>query len=159
MPICAGLRLVTTNDQKLNADPTLAPWLLIIVSQLQVLLSIIGYTTPALKKTMLDLVTNYGTVGETQTGSRSRSGGVGYALKDLRYSKKKDKEGNSWPGSTASKRIAGFAGTGSENTAVVERGDHDSDGDSQKGIIRRDEVEVIYSSAAAEKQARPEWAR
>ena len=40
---------------------------------------------------------------------------------------------------------------------MVGNGDADSDGDSQKGIIRRDEIEISYTNAAPESHANEQW--
>jgi len=148
------LRLITINQYDLIRNPTLAPWLFVILSQIQILLSIIGYTTPALKKTMLDLVTNYGATTNSQAGSRARNGGS-YAMKDLRYHK--GSAAASWQRSSTGKKVVPFASSSFKANAVAERGDADSDGDSQKGIIRRDEVEISYTNATPEGRVDDQW--
>ncbi|KAK4977546.1 hypothetical protein LTR42_001916 [Elasticomyces elasticus] len=154
VPICAGLRLVTLSKDHLTHDPTRAPWLFVVLSQIQVFLSLIGYTSPALKKTMRDLVTNYGAADDSQAGF-TRTGGS-HEMDDLRH--QKNNTGSSWQRSNVGKRFVPFTGGGfSEANAVAKRGDTGSDGDSQEGIIRRDEVEISYVSAKPQDRAGELW--
>ncbi|KAK3621722.1 hypothetical protein LTR56_022614 [Elasticomyces elasticus] len=154
VPICAGLRLVTLSKDHLTHDPTRAPWLFVVLSQIQVFLSLIGYTSPALKKTMRDLVTNYGAADDSQAGF-TRTGGS-HEMDDLRHLK--NNTGSSWQRSNVGKRFVPFTGGGfSEANAVAKRGDTGSDGDSQEGIIRRDEVEISYVSAKPQDRASELW--
>ena len=124
VPFCAGLRLLAINRQRLHDNPTLAPWLFIILGQIQILISIIGGTSPALKKTMLDLVTNYGAVTDSPANSRVRTGG-GYALKELKSNKSKALASDA---SSGGKRFAPFVGSSHRNNAVAERNDVDGTG-------------------------------
>ena len=103
----------------------------------------ISGTSPALKKTMLDLVTNFGAVSESRANSTQRTGGS-YAMKDLRYGVQR-----SGQRSNASKRFVPFVGGTSSNNAVIGRrnSDGDDDSDSRKGIIRRDEIEISYENS------------
>ncbi|KAK4959469.1 hypothetical protein LTR10_004274 [Elasticomyces elasticus] len=138
----------------LTHDPTRAPWLFVVLSQIQVFLSLIGYTSPALKKTMRDLVTNYGAADDSQAGF-TRTGGS-HEMDDLRH--QKNNTGSSWQRSNVGKRFVPFTGGGfSEANAVAKRGDTGSDGDSQEGIIRRDEVEISYVSAKPQDRAGELW--
>ncbi|KAK5135296.1 hypothetical protein LTR08_005399 [Meristemomyces frigidus] len=154
VPVCAGLRLLATSKYDLTHDPTLALWLFVVSSQIQILLSIIGYTSPALKRTMFDLVTNYGVVSDSQAGCHAQNGGS-YAMKELRYYKAS--VGAPWQGSDAGKQSVRVASSSFKADALAERGDVDSDGDSQKGIIRRDDVEISYTRATPESRANERW--
>ena len=113
----------------------------------------ISGTSPALKKTMLDLVTNFGAVSESQANSSARTGGI-YAMKDLGYGAQR-----SGQGSKAGKRFVPFVGGSSSNNAVIGRrdSDGDDDSDSRKGIIRRDEIEVSYENSRKESYANNKW--
>ena len=129
-------------------------WLFAILSQLQVFFSLTSGTSPALKKTMLDLVTNFGAVSDSQAVSGDRTG-ESYAMKDLRY------RGGQRSGqvSNVSKRFVPFVGGSSSNNAIIGRrdSDRDTDGDSRKGIIRRDEVEVSYEITRKESCTNDKW--
>ena len=152
VPICAGLRLVTINQRKLIDNSTLAMWLFAVLSQIQVFLSMVGGTSPALKKTMLDLVTNFGAVSDSQAGTKT---GGSYAMKDLRY------HGGQKSGqlSNAGKKFVPFVGGSSSNNALIGRrdSDRDNDNDSQKGIIRRDEIEISYENTRKESYTNNKW--
>jgi hypothetical protein len=129
-------------------------WLFAVLSQLQVFISMVGGTSPALKKTMLDLVTNFGAVSDGHAVSGGRTGGS-YAMKDLRYHGRQ-KTGQV---SDASKKFVPFVGGSSSNNAIIGRrgSDRNTDSDSQKGIIRRDEIEVSYESARKESYTNDKW--
>ena len=148
------MRLVTISQSKLVDDPTLTMWLFVILSQLQIFFSMVGGTSPALKKTMLDLATNFGAVSGSQAASGGRTAGS-YAMKDLRY-RGGQKSGQ---GSNASKKFVPFSGGGSTNNAIISRhdNDHNNDDDSQKGIIRRDEIEVSYENTRNESYGNDKW--
>ncbi|KAK5693928.1 hypothetical protein LTR97_009545 [Elasticomyces elasticus] len=108
----------------------------------------------ALKKTMRDLVTNYGAADDSQAGF-TRTGGS-HEMDDLRHLK--NNTGSSWQRSNVGKRFVPFTGGGfSEANAVAKRGDTGSDGDSQEGIIRRDEVEISYVSAKPQDRPSELW--
>lgn len=126
------MRLMAFMRVESAADPTLSAWLFVDLGQIQIFLSLIGYTSPALKKTMIDLATNYGAVNELQTTFRHRPGGS-YALKDLRYLK--DTGGSGWRSLAMGRNTLPLASSSSRADPVVEA---DSDGDSQKGIMRRE---------------------
>lgn len=130
-------------------------WLFVTLSQIQIFLSMVGGTSPALKKTMLDLATNFGVVDNSQAGSYPRTGGS-YAMKNFSRSGGQ----KSAQVSNTSNKFVPFVGGGySNNNAIVGRrgSDRESDGDSQKGIIRRDDVEISYESTKNESFRTDKW--
>ena len=115
------------------------------MTQAQILFSLLGAASPALKKTMLDLQTNYG-ASESQSNSRTGYGGS-FAMKYLNSSKRN--MNNSHLTDSRDRNIP-FSGPGVKGTASIHgRSRNDerritSDGDSQEGIIRQDDYEVSY---------------
>ena len=99
---------------------------------------------------MLDLVTNYGAVSDSQAGSHLQSGGS-YALKDLRY--RKDSAGASWQGLNVSRKTMPFVSSDFHANTEVARDDVDGDGDCQGPILSRDEVEISYTHATPGRRA------
>ena len=111
------------------------------MSQVQIMFSLIGVATPALKKTMLDLVTNYGAT-DTQAGSKSGSGTF-----PLKYFNSKRNQSQQPSEGSKQRSHLPFTGPG-KGSAMVSRSRHDdtvkSDGDSQDGIIRHQDFEVSF---------------
>ena len=121
------------------------------MTQVQILFSLIGAASPALKKTMLDLMTNFGAASESQANSRAKYGGS-FPLKYIN-SKINSKRDVSQPSENDSKpRFVPFIGGETRGTAVVSvtrSNTHHkgvSDGDSQEGIIRQDDFQVSYDA-------------
>lgn len=116
------------------------------MSQVQILLALIGTASPALKKAMMDLATNWG--HQTASGGSNSGGGQSFGLK---YIKKRSQgsKGSSQPLNTSSgSRHIPFSGPGIGSSAFASINKHDkrvrSDGDSQEGIIRQDDFVVSY---------------
>jgi hypothetical protein len=129
----AQSRLATISQSALISDPTMAPWLFVILSQVQIFLSLLSAGFPPLKKTVLDLVTNYGAPEQSQSNSRS---GKGYALgylKKKRMSKSQkptSDHGESYPLPDIRKATRNAEDGGGIAQDI-------SDDDSQTGIVRR----------------------
>ncbi len=148
VPIWAGLRLLTISHSKLTQDPTIGVWLFVCMSQVQILLALIGAASPVLKKAMSDLQTHY---GDLTTDNQGRSGmGHSFALKYLKSKRTNRTNNGSQPtNSNGSKnRTIPFGGPGVSGSAMISRNRQEekiqSDGDSQEGIIRQDDYEVSY---------------
>jgi hypothetical protein len=154
IPVCSGLRLITVGASDFESDPTLDIWLFVIVSQIQIFLSLIGYTSPALKKTMLDLATNFGNTNESHASS-ARHNGSSLAPKSLGY--RKSSIAGSWKTSGIHLGTLRSAASHTKSQTVVEGGRPESDSGSQEGIIRRDEVEVSYARATPHVNAEEHW--
>ena len=112
----------------------------------------LGGTSPALKKTMLDLVTNYGAVSDSQANSRARNGGS-FPMKDLKHYRGH----KSSQASNAGKKFVHFAGGGSSSNAIIRRSEAECDSNSQEGIIRHDEIEISYENARKGSRANEKW--
>ncbi|KAK3114099.1 hypothetical protein LTR53_007917 [Teratosphaeriaceae sp. CCFEE 6253] len=140
VPICAGLRLATINQYKLTNDPTLMLWLFAVLSQIHIFLSMLGGTSPALKKTMLDLVTNYGGVSDGEAESRSKTYGRSIPMKDMKSRQQSSQASTS--------KFVPFVGGASSNIATVKSVPDRENRDSQEGIISRCEFEISYESAS-----------
>ena len=140
MPLWAGLRLLAIDHKKLTEDPTIGLWLFIIMTQAQVLFSLIGAASPALKKTMMDLRTDYG----AQTGSNSNSKPGTFPLKYLKSGRNR-----SQPTDSERSRTIPYAGA-AKGSALISKSRHEDkmtrDDDSQEGIIRQDDFEVSYDA-------------
>ena len=120
------------------------------MTQAQILFSLLSAASPALKKTMVDLATNYGAT----TPEASKAGGS-YQLRYLR-SKQSGKQLSDQNNTTTSKnRTIPFSGPakGSSIVRVSSRSRSRpeerirGDGDSQEGIIRQDDFEVHYDTS------------
>ncbi|KAK0855989.1 hypothetical protein LTS02_010790 [Friedmanniomyces endolithicus] len=111
VPICAGLRLATINQRKLTNDPMLMLWLFTVLSQIHIFLSMLGGTSPALKKTMLDLVTNYGGVSDGEADSRAKAYGRSFPMKDMKSRQQSSQASTS--------KFVPFVGGASSNIATV----------------------------------------
>jgi hypothetical protein len=133
---------LTASQVDIDSDPTLAPWLFVILSQVQIFLSFIGYTSPALKKTMIDLATNFGTIYDSQAGSTAHNGDS-FAMQS--FGSAKNMGNGARQRSYGGKRTAPLPGTSTKTSTLAKR-EADSDGDSQKGIMRQDEYEISYVS-------------
>lgn len=120
-------------------------WLFTVLSQIQIFLSLIAAGFPALKKTVFDMLTNYGVNEDSQTGSRS---GPSYIMN--RLSRKNKSNHSAGPESGHS---IPFSGTG-RGHAVVVRGKPKTptDDDSQKGIMRQDDYAVVVSYESSDPQ-------
>ncbi|KAK0246914.1 hypothetical protein LTS09_017941 [Friedmanniomyces endolithicus] len=140
VPICAGLRLATINQRKLTIDPMLMLWLLTVLSQIHIFLSMLGGTSPALKKTMLDLVTNYGGVSDGEADSRAKAYGRSFPMKDMKSHQRSSQASTS--------KFVPFVGGASSNIATVKNDPDREDRESQEGIISRCEFEISYESAS-----------
>lgn len=145
------MRLMTIKRASFANDYMLSSWLIVTLGQIQIFVSLIGYTSPALKKTMIDLATNYGAISESQAVSHRRPSQA-YAMKDLRYHK--NTGGKSWRSSVTGKKALPLVSSSSQAQPVIEV---ESDGDSQKGIIRRDEVEVTFSHPRSKDAPNESW--
>lgn len=158
VPVWSGLRLLTINREKLTRDPLLSLWLFIAMSQVQVLLALIGAASPVLKRAMADLVTNYG----AQTDSQNRSGGNSFALKYLkpRSNNKSNDALQTGSGSGGSKGHMPFGGSVVSGNPMTSRSRNEEkirgDGDSQEGIIRQDEYEVNFFHTESPERETPE---
>jgi len=114
---------MSVNTTKFTHDPTIAMWLFITLTQVQVMLALLSAAFPGLKKTLQDLVTRHG----AESGSHSSNKHKGsYALDKLRSSATRSAK----PSRLSKSKMD------AENTG---------DGDSQDGIIRQDEFEIRYS--------------
>jgi hypothetical protein len=119
------------------------------MTQAQILFSLLGAASPALKKTMVDLATNYGA-----TSPEASKAGSSYQLKYLRSKRSGNQLSES---ATESKtRNIPFSGPAKGNSVVrvssrSRRGEQTitSDGDSQEGIIRQDDFEVHYDNSTS----------
>ncbi|KAK0891623.1 hypothetical protein LTS16_025943 [Friedmanniomyces endolithicus] len=140
VPICAGPRLATINQRKLTIDPMLMLWLLTVLSQIHIFLSMLGGTSPALKKTMLDLVTNYGGVSDGEADSRAKAYGRSFPMKDMKSHQRSSQASTS--------KFVPFVGGASSNIATVKNVPDREDRESQEGIISRCEFEISYESAS-----------
>ena len=138
----AGLRLLSINHQKLTRDPTIGLWLFVIMTQGQILFSLTGAASPALKKTMMDLMTNYG----AQTESHSNSKPGSFPMKYLRSKHR------SQPMDSERSRNIPYSGA-AKGSALISKSKNDDrttrDDDSQEGIIRQDDFEVSYDHSEA----------
>ncbi|KAK0771638.1 hypothetical protein LTR59_012803 [Friedmanniomyces endolithicus] len=140
VPICAGLRLATINHRKLSNDPMLMLWLFTVLSQIHIFLSMLGGTSPALKKTMLDLVTNYGGVSDGEADSRAKAYARNFPMKDMKSCQQSSQASTS--------KFVPFVGGALSNIATVKSIPHREDRDSQEGIVSRCEFEISYESAS-----------
>ncbi|KAK4904965.1 hypothetical protein LTR49_025672 [Elasticomyces elasticus] len=140
VPICAGLRLATISQHKLTNDPTLMLWLFTVLSQIHIFLSMLGGTSPALKKTMLDLVTNYGGVSDGEADSRAKVHSRSFPMKDM--------ESRQQSSQASTSKFVPFVGGASSNIATVKSTPDREDRDSQEGIISRCEFVLSYESAS-----------
>lgn len=134
----AGFRLFTFHPMGARNDPTMAIWLFIVLTQIQIFMSLVAAGFPALKKTVLDLVTNFGVSEDSQNRSRY---GPGYILSSLTKRRRRKPEDS---GSSFHPHSAGPVGE-----SVTRAGGHTilSDDDSQKGIMRHDEYDVVVTAA------------
>lgn len=114
-----------------------------------------GGTSPALKKTMVDLSTNFGAATDSQSNSKQRSGykagGGSYAMRYLQNGSQK---------SNSEKTFAPFVGSSSVNHVVSGRRaseEGDGESESQKGIMRRDEIELSYESNRNRSSVSERW--
>lgn len=140
LPLLSGLRLLTLDSDNLENDPTLAIWLFVVLGQIQLLLSILAGATPALKKTMLDLITNYGALTDSHAGSRAASNNF-----PLRYITGVSNAQISSQGSAGrAHKITSLIG-GAKASGKSHQLHREGDGDSQEGIVRQEEFEVRYS--------------
>ena len=139
MVVLSGVRLATFQPANLKEDPTIAIWLFVVLTQIQIFLSLIAAGFPALKKTILDLVTNFGVSEDSQNRSRI---GPGYILSSLT---KKNKQSHPQESSSSFSPYTG----GTRGNTVVKAGANratSDDDDSQQGIIRQDEYDVIITT-------------
>lgn len=113
-------------------------WLFAVLTQIHIFVSLIAAGFPALKKTVFDMLTNYG-VNEASR-SRSRSG-PSYIMSKLSH-KKKSKHSMG----PESERSLPFAGSAIGNAVVVKgKPKTPSDDDSQRGIMRQDDYAVVVT--------------
>lgn len=139
--ILAGVRLAAYHPEKLRQDPTIAIWLFVVLTQIQIFASLIAAGFPALRKTILDLVTNFGVSEDSQ----NRSGrGAAYILSSLTRKGKRSQTQN------YSSVFSPYTGSKARATTVVKTGTNTqlSDDDSQMGIIRQDEFDVVVTTIA-----------
>lgn len=148
MVFWAGLRLLTISQDDLTIDPTISLWLFVIMTQAQILWSLLGAASPALKKTMVDLATNYGA-----TSPEASKAGGSYQLKYLR-SKRSGNQLSENVNESKNRSTIPFSGPAKGSSIVrvssrTRRGEErvTSDGDSQEGIIRQDDFEVHYDNS------------
>lgn len=136
--VLSGLRLAAFNPKAVSDDPTLAIWLFVVVTQIQIFLSLTATGFPALKRTVLAMATNFGVSAESQSRSQQTAS---YALSSLRKRSKTSQA----PESQREGRVDGR----SENTVKVQGGVGvgPSDNDSQKGILRHDDFDVVVEEA------------
>lgn len=137
--VLAGVRLAAYHPAQLSKDPTMAIWLFVILTQIQIFSSLIAAGFPALRKTVLDLVTNFGVSEDSQ----NRSGmGAAYILSSLTRKSKQKGTQNSSSG------FSPYTGNEARGNTVIKAGANPrlSDDDSQKGIIRRDEYDVVVTT-------------
>ncbi|KAK5117849.1 hypothetical protein LTR85_008623 [Meristemomyces frigidus] len=139
--VCSGARLASINRRKLTSDSTISVWVFVVLTQIQIFLALIAAGYPALKRTVLDLVTNFGVSDQSTSNSRP---GESYALRYLSRRSKADRSNHSgrWKVPTFSPFTATATGS-----AVVTGGKQNAleDDDSQKGIVRQDEFDVTVS--------------
>ncbi|KAK3658025.1 hypothetical protein LTR22_009077, partial [Elasticomyces elasticus] len=64
----AGLRLLSVSDQKFTQDPTIAMWLFIALTQVQVMLALLSVAFPGLRQTLQELVTRHGVSSNSRSG-------------------------------------------------------------------------------------------
>jgi len=139
----AGLRLLTVNDTKFTHNPSIAIWLFVTLTQVQVMLALLSAAFPGLKQTLQDLVTRYGFAVDSQSGSKHNTS---FAMKKLRTDRS-----DTQPRETDKPRLLSLsAGESSRvNRSRVEEDKSIGDGDSQDGIIRQDDYEVRYDTGEA----------
>ncbi|KAK5696057.1 hypothetical protein LTR97_008477 [Elasticomyces elasticus] len=138
--VWAGLRLLSVNDQKFTHDPTLAMWLFIALTQVQVMLALLSAAFPGLRQALQDLATRYEAPSNSRSGSKhddsSRHDGS-FILAKLNP-KRHASQAMVWSTGKSSH-------TGKSNTPAIDPGD----GGSQDGIIRQDDFEVQYGISEA----------
>ncbi len=115
-------------------------WLFTVLSQIHIFLSMLGGTSPALKKTMLDLVTNYGGVSDGEADSRAKAYARNFPMKDMKSCQQSSQASTS--------KFVPFVGGALSNIATVKSIPHREDRDSQEGIVSRCEFEISYESAS-----------
>lgn len=137
---------MTIDQARLTLDPTIGLWLFMSMTQVQILLALIGAALSVLKKAMADLATNWG--HQTTSNESSSKNGQSFGLK---YLKKRSQRSNglSQPSDSGSRsRPLPYAGPGVSGNAFVRMNRDDKkvrgDGDSQEGIIRQDDFVVSY---------------
>ena len=128
----AGLRLLSVNTSKFTHDPTIAMWLFITLTQVQVMLALLGAAYQGLKQTLQDLKTRHQIPGDSRSGSRHDGS---FVLRKLRLKRSPTQTGNT--------------GNSSRVSRSKIQGTDIGDGDSQDGIIRQDEFEVRYDHGEA----------
>ena len=144
------MRLVTINTQKLTTDPLISLWMFTILSQVQILFSLVAVATPALKKTMMDLVTNYGAAESQSNTARSGSFPLKYLSRN-RHNISGERSGGS------KQRSIPFSGPGRGSTMVSRSRNEDTlkgDSDSQEGIIRHQDFEVSFYKTDSSEEVR-----
>jgi hypothetical protein len=137
----SGARIAAFSPERIHQDPTLAPWLFIILSQVHIWVALMSAGLPAIKRTILDLTTNFGVSGSHQDDSKR---GVQYILSSLTKKSKR-----SHKGSNGTNRFP-FSGSLNQGSTVIRAGHSHApseDGDSQTGIVRRDEFDVVITDA------------
>lgn len=136
--VLSGVRLATFHPANLWKDPTIAIWLFVALTQVQIFMSLVAVGFPALRKTILDLVTNFGVSEDSQIRSRN---GLSYVLSSLKRKSKQDQ-----PQESSSPFLPSSAGTSSNTLIRAGANRTPSDDNSQKGIIRQDEYDVIITT-------------
>ncbi|KAK3660391.1 hypothetical protein LTR56_000767, partial [Elasticomyces elasticus] len=119
----AGLRLLSVSDQKFTQDPTIAMWLFIALTQVQVMLALLSVAFPGLRQTLQELVTRHGVSSNSRSGTESQAARITTMV---------------WSTGKGSR-------TGKSKAEATDPGD----GESQDGIIWQDDFEVQYGISEA----------
>lgn len=144
MIVLSGARLVTFNPRALDRDPTIAIWLFVVLTQIQIFLSLLATGFTAVMRTVLAMGTNVDT--SEDTGQNTSGGASGYALGSI---KKGDKQVRKQESHSS---FAPYVGGGwRANTSRVKAAPNGApeDDSSQRGILRHDDfdisIETVYS--------------
>jgi hypothetical protein len=132
--VIAGLRFLTTSAKKFTTDPSIALWLFIVLTQVQIMLALLSASSPALKQALIDFGTQYGMTTDSRSVSKHHGS---YPLKSL-----DDVDRGNLKFETSRKRLLSNARS---SRSRIEAGGL-GDGDSQTGIIRQDDYDVTYTS-------------
>ncbi|KAK4890622.1 hypothetical protein LTR27_010661 [Elasticomyces elasticus] len=134
----AGLRLLSVSDQKFTQDPTLAMWLFIALTQVQVMLALLSVAFPRLRQTLQDLVTRHGASNSRSGSKHDGSKHDGSFILAKMNPKRHASQTMVWSTGKSSR-------TGKSKTPAIDPGD----GGSQDGIILQDDFEVQYGISEA----------
>lgn len=142
--IISGARFVVYRPKALDQDPTLALWLFVVLTQVQVFLSVFATGFPAIMRTALAMSTNVDSSEDTSQGqSRSDSSFVLGSLK--RGGKQIRKQASH----------ASFApyvgGGGRANISSVKAAPNagPEDDSSQRGILKHDEFDISIETVGS----------